>query len=562
MVPPSSLAVSQKPRDVVFVIDRSGSMQGWKMLAARRATARMIDTLTSRDRFQVIAFDTNVEELPEPQAVYATDRNRYLAVEMLSRVDARGGTEMALPLQLAVKALAGGHDDRERVIVLVTDGQVGNEDHILREIAPSLKSIRVFTLGIDQAVNAGFLRRFAGAGGGLCELVESEDRLDDVMAKVHRRIGTPVATELRLAPHGLDLHWRMVAPSRLPDVYAGAPVTIFGRYKGRAPADAAIGVEGTSYGDPLSMRVARDSKLQSATWVGASWARAYIRELEDKYAIGAHDLEGEIVRVSKEFSVLSRFTAFLAVDRRQVVNPGGGLVQAVQPVESPAGWDVDALNAPNRRTKARLMQKSSAPMGGAMAGGMGAPPAAPMSNAPARSERERAITPPRPGYASAPPAGPSSSAPPPPRAPAARRPAPVMPASAMPRQVGSMNAGHPVEATKKQEAATPANPSAYLAKLATLARDLEAHAKGTHEPAALRLLRQRLREWVEDLRSVGGHDTLADAVGDQAERLGNALTASGVDLSVELQAIANVLAAIAGGGPLPPRKSGRVAFWK
>src|SRR6185436_12889908 len=102
-------------------------------------------------------------------------------------------------------------------IVLVTDGQVGNEDHILREIAPSLKNVRVFTLGIDQAVNAGFLKRFAGVGGGLCELVESEDRLDAVMAKVHRRIGTPVATDLHLEAHGVDIHWGTIAPGKLPD---------------------------------------------------------------------------------------------------------------------------------------------------------------------------------------------------------------------------------------------------------------------------------------------------------------------------------------------------------
>src|SRR5882724_7459120 len=85
------------------------------------------------------------------------------------------------------------------------DGQVGNEDQVLRDLAPALHNIKMFTLGIDQAVNAAFLRRLAAAGGGLCELVESEDRLDAVMAKVHRRIGTPIATELALRATGLDV---------------------------------------------------------------------------------------------------------------------------------------------------------------------------------------------------------------------------------------------------------------------------------------------------------------------------------------------------------------------
>lgn len=550
LVPPSTLSVSQKPRDVVFVIDRSGSMQGWKMLAARRATARMIDTLTSRDRFHVIAFDTSVEVLPETQAVYATDRNRYRAVEQLGKVDARGGTEMALPLQLAVKTLAGGHDDRERVIVLVTDGQVGNEDHILREIAPSLKNIRVFTLGIDQAVNAGFLRRFAGAGGGLCELVESEDRLDEVMAKVHRRIGTPVATEVRLAPNGLDLVWRQVAPTRLPDVYAGSPVTIFGRYKGKAPTDAAITIEGTSYGDPLSMRVAREGQT-SASWVSASWARAHIRDLEDKYATGARELDSEIVRVSKEFSVLSRFTAFLAVDKSAVVNPGGGLVQVVQPVESPAGWEQQSAVRGSGHL-ARPAPMMSAP-----------PPAMPSMAGPSAISRSRA---PAPGYSGGAPKDREEerSAPPPLARPAAARPAGGRvpgPMNQPPMAPAKVARAQEFDDLRREAAPAPTSPSAYLAKLAQLARDLETHAR-TGDKTALRLVRQRLKEWAEDLRSVGSYDTLADAVGDQADKIGAALSASGADLTVELQAIANILANLAAGGPLPPRKSGRAAFWK
>nr|MDQ3299797.1 VWA domain-containing protein [Myxococcota bacterium] len=364
LVPPSTATVAQKPRDVVFVIDRSGSMGGWKMVAARRAAARMIDTLTSRDRFCAIAFDHDVELMPEPGLVAASDRSRFRAVEALAKVDARGGTEMAEPLRRAASLLAGGHDDRERVIVLVTDGQVGDEDHILRELVPSLRQIRMFTLGIDQAVNAAFLRRLAGAGGGLCELVESEDQLDAVMAKVHRRIGTPIATELVLRGHpvgqGLDIESSQLAPGRLPDVYAGAPVTILGRYRGRAGAQATIEISGTSLGDPLREQIVRTADVGSPRALGASWARARIRDLEDRYAIGERgELEHEIVTLSKRFSVLSRFTAFLAIDRSEVANAGGKLRQIVQPVETPAGWEGGAVAAGpvGRASGAKMMQR-------------------------------------------------------------------------------------------------------------------------------------------------------------------------------------------------------------
>src|SRR5262249_56358945 len=107
LAPPSTRTVGGKPRDVVIVLDRSGSMGGWKMVAARRAAARLIDSLTSRDRFCAIAFDNAVDFIPGAQLVDATDRNRFRAVEALAQVDARGGTELAEPLRRAAAMLAG-----------------------------------------------------------------------------------------------------------------------------------------------------------------------------------------------------------------------------------------------------------------------------------------------------------------------------------------------------------------------------------------------------------------------------------------------------------------------
>jgi Ca-activated chloride channel homolog len=577
IVPPSTLAIAAKPRDVVFVLDRSGSMEGWKMVAARRAVARMIDSLTSRDRFCAIAFDDQVELLPGAALADATDRNRFRAVEALARIESRGGTELTRPLRLALGMLVGGTADRERVIMLVTDGQVGNEDHVLRELAPTLRNIKMFTLGIDQAVNAAFLRRLAAAGGGLCELVESEDRLDAVMTKVHRRIGTPIATELAVSASGVEIDRASLVPSKLPDVYAGAPVVIFGRYRGSvtAAASPAMEIVGTTLGDPLRMTVAATRPDNAGSWVAASWARARIRDLEDQYATSARgELEQEIVRVSKQFSVLSRFTAFLAVDRSQVVNQGGVLHQAVQPVEKPAGWSGAAgmarmaggnITAVGGLSKARTMIAGSPPPSA-----LGMPPRSPMLmdagceydsedfaeeveafddvEADAMGPAARSMP------APAPRAWVGGAAPPPPMASQPMSPAAPHGAAWNPftRDASASSAS----------SASPAVTTAYRVLLGKLAHELVAEARGRCDAAAIRLLRQRLTQWVEDVRSVGDHGDLASAVEALVLRLTAALAAPAT-LAAEVVAITDELAALAAGAPPPPaKKPSRLAFWK
>jgi Ca-activated chloride channel family protein len=348
LVPPVGLAQAQRPRDVIFVLDRSGSMKGWKVVAARRALARMVDTLTARDRFTVYAFDDRIEQpaaFPDLGLQAATDRNRYQAIEWLAGVNVRGGTEMAQPLSMAAHLLASGGrkspdaPQRDRVLVLITDGQVGNEDQILHSLANDLKSVRVFALGIDQAVNAAFLRRLADLGGGACELVESEDRLDEVLDQVHRCIATPVLTGLRLEASGLQLTADTLVPSRLPDLFAGAPLQIFGRYRGAVEGN--LCVSGIGPGQGVWWQSVRGC-VGDGTAVRSLWARGHLRELEDRFVIGKGDLAGlekRIVETSLRYGVLCRFTAFLAVDRDATPNAGGKREHLLQPVDVPAGWN-------------------------------------------------------------------------------------------------------------------------------------------------------------------------------------------------------------------------------
>jgi Ca-activated chloride channel family protein len=374
IVPPVSSvdqAGIERPRDVVLLLDRSGSMNGWKMVAARRAIARMIDTLNDADRFAVFAFDDRIEAPPlgKPgnSLVPATDRNRFKAVEFLAKLESRGGTEIAQPLDRAAKLFGECGRDRDLILVLVTDGQVGNEDQVLKALGARLKGIRVFTLGIDRAVNGAFLRRLAdlGQGGGACELVESEDRLDAVMDAIHRRIGTPVLTEVCIEPDapGLDFLAGTLVPDRPPSLFAGSPLLVMGRYRGwpKGPVEVSGKTPAAQVWYEAIVPTVRDNPA-----IAAAWARGQVRQLEDRYAAGLDNhsgLEQTIIATSLRFGVLCRFTAYVAVDRAAVVNEGGEVHQITQPVEMPAGWSegvvcCDALKIEPEETVARMASLS------------------------------------------------------------------------------------------------------------------------------------------------------------------------------------------------------------
>ncbi len=235
----------------------------------------------------------------------------------------------------------------DSIVTVISDGQVGNEDQLLRVLSADLPGVRVHAVGIDQAVNAGFLGRLASVGGGHCELVESEERLDEAMHAIHRRIGAPLAHSLAVCAEGAD---RLVtiddtaSPARLPDLFPGAPLVVTGRYRGRAAGSLTL--RGTTReGGDWSATVA--GQRRAAPAITAQWARAHVRDLEDRCASASdeqgsgstEDLAKRIVDTSLRFGVLCRFTAYVALGGR-VVAEGTLQHRVMQPVEAPAGWDL------------------------------------------------------------------------------------------------------------------------------------------------------------------------------------------------------------------------------
>jgi Ca-activated chloride channel family protein len=361
VVPPArGAAVKQPPRDVVFLLDRSGSMGDWKIVAARRAMARMIDTLTADDRVAVLAFDDCVEHSGETAKLTpATDRHRWSLLEWLAGVEARGGTELASALAagLAVFKKRGGgraasapQAGRDRMFVLITDCQVGDEDRVIAKLMKDIDGVTFFVVGIDTAVNEGLLARMADSTGGMVEMVESEHRLDEVMDRIQRRLATPLVSGLTLHSAGLDVISDSLVPRKLPNLMPGVPVVVRGRYRGRPGGGVRIEGRGDS-GDVWQQHV--EAMPGSNGCQGNLWARGKLQHLEDLHAIddreeGRASIEKRIVELSTTFGVLCRFTALVAIDPRQPDHTAapGSLRRIVQPVEM--AWPAaDAAGTPN-----------------------------------------------------------------------------------------------------------------------------------------------------------------------------------------------------------------------
>ena len=317
----------QTPRQVVTLLDRSGSMSGWKMVCARRAVGRLIDSLTDRDAFQVLNFDDRIEYL-DPRKTnlrWASDRERYLALEALGKVNDRGGTEILPAIQAGVQMLQGQPDP---YLILITDGQVGNESEVLRWIQQNARGIRIFTVGIDSAVNVSLLERIAQVSGGHFTLVNSEEQLDQEMIGLRRRINPPLLHQVSVQLAGAESSPAFV------DLFQGLSARQMGVVQGHVGQE----VEVVGYArDGRAFRNRIPVTHCGGESIHKMWARERVLELEHGFLAGwrqAAYQPAAIAQFALQHGVLCRFTAFVAVDEQSFVP--GTMHQVNQAVSQPA----------------------------------------------------------------------------------------------------------------------------------------------------------------------------------------------------------------------------------
>jgi Ca-activated chloride channel family protein len=349
LLPPIDSDIARPARDVIFVLDRSGSMQGLKMVSAARACSFLLATLGPSDRFAIQAFDDSTEWLTASDGGYFFDADEIgldTGIKFLRTVDARGGTELhgALDNAIAVMDKRRSKTARMPVIVVLTDGEVGNEAPIFKYIQSKLGDNRVFTVGIDTAVNDGFLRRLASLGGGTATFVEPGAQLEAALSHVGREIGTPLIMDLSIEDINCGLDKSTIAPNNLSDLFEGRAVSAFFRMSAAKVKDlntAKIRLKG-KYADGKDFVTEISAQTTDVKALPQLWAKSFVVDLEDQYRVAGgkqqEALKKEIVDVAVAHSLLTKFTAFVVVDHSEVVNKDGTTRKLVQPVQMPAKW--------------------------------------------------------------------------------------------------------------------------------------------------------------------------------------------------------------------------------
>lgn len=360
-------------RDIVFVMDISGSMQGRKIQQTKAAFDFFIEHLNADDRFGLIAYSDGVNSL-NPKLIAADAANRQVARDFVSAQHAQGGTNIMDALQAALRMFPDGRSNR--AIVFLTDGQptVGTTDpRVITDQfkMANTKKIRTFVFGVGEDVNSQLLDQISLENYGETVAVTLHEELTAKLTSFYETISKPLLTDLALQIEGLTIE--EMYPQRLPNVYKGSQVMITGRY--RKPGAAKIILSGDLNGQRQSYPLeatfiasSTENRFVSRLWA-KSKADALIQELR---AYGEDQAKkNEVIRLSKQYQFTTPYTSFIAVAPEQVARPVDQFSHYRQPQAAPANnsFSNTTNNAVMSNQQAAMMAQSTPVFNPAAGGG-------------------------------------------------------------------------------------------------------------------------------------------------------------------------------------------------
>ena len=324
------------PKELVFVLDTSGSMSGFPIEKAKESMKLALDGLYPQDTFNLITFSGDTSILfPEP--VPATRDNLAKAKAFLESRSGGGGTEMMKAIRAALDP--SDAQNHVRIVCFMTDGYVGNDMEIISEVQKH-PNARVFAFGIGNSVNRFLLDKMSEEGRGEVEYVSLNDDGSAAAKRFHERVRNPLLTDLSIDWAGLPV--TDVYPKRLPDLFSAKPIVVSGRYMNGARG--VIKLKGQSAGRDFTRDVAIElpDKQPRHDALSSLWARTRIDDLMSQDYNGIQngttrdEVREAITELGLNFRLMTQFTSFVAVEEMTVTD--GGTPRRIEvPVEMPEG---------------------------------------------------------------------------------------------------------------------------------------------------------------------------------------------------------------------------------
>ncbi len=355
VMPPAAelMTGAMLPREMIFIVDTSGSMHGVSMKQAKQALRRALDGLQPGDKFNVIEFNSYTNPL-FPASVTADAANISVARNFVRQLQANGGTEMYSALDFALRTPK--FDTYLRQVIFITDGAVDNEEGLFKLIDTELKDARLFTVGIGSAPNSWFMHKAAETGRGTFTIISAFHEVGEKMDRLFRKLENPQVTDI-------DVQWPSGVlidsyPSVVPDLYLGEPITVKARASGAVRAGDVVRITGNSIVGAWNSELPLANNTQSVG-VGALWARARIAELLDQLRRGADAdvTRAAAVETALAHHLVSKYTSLVAVDKTPLRPAGDPLTSRAvanlmphgQNGSATAGFPATATNAENLR---------------------------------------------------------------------------------------------------------------------------------------------------------------------------------------------------------------------
>jgi Ca-activated chloride channel family protein len=361
--PPRRLRPEQAvPKEMLFVIDRSGSMSGFPIEKAKETMRRAIEQMNPHDTFNLLSFSGGTGRCfaaPVPN----TPENRAMALRYLADLYGSGGTEM---MPAILEALGGAHDpQRLRVVAFMTDGYIGDDYAIIDAVRQHAGTSRVFAFGIGNAVNRFLLDGMAHAGRGAVEYVTLQSQADAAVQRFHQRIQAPVLTDIRLDWGTLPV--QDVYPTAFPDLFSSQPLVIHGRLAQAVEGTITLSGQTSTGHFSRHIRIPASASPVTHDTLPTLWARAAVAELLlQDYAAMQHGnmpaaRRDQITALGVEFHLMTPFTSFVAVEELRVTVAGSPVTIAV-PVEIPEGVRYEGIFGSRMVTDSAAPQARLQPM--------------------------------------------------------------------------------------------------------------------------------------------------------------------------------------------------------